>query len=137
MRVAWYLTKQKRNHIRAPRSALQLFFIQGNSNLQQKCTSNVQTTKNRVNKCMVLKIMYSCKMKRVSSKLFMQTRKYGEFVGNKVKGRIFKRVFKKTKHVKFSGKQTFLTPWYTCVSRGKKCLFFGKFGVRCFLETPV
>ena len=24
-----------------------------------------------------------------------------------------------------------------CVSGGKKCLFFGKFGVLCFLETPV
>ena len=26
---------------------------------------------------------------------------------------------------------------YMCVSGGKKCLFFGKFGVFCFLETPV
>ena len=26
---------------------------------------------------------------------------------------------------------------YVCVSGGKKCCFFGKFGVRCFLETPV
>ena len=24
-----------------------------------------------------------------------------------------------------------------CVSEGKKCLFFVKFGVLCFLETPV
>ena len=24
-----------------------------------------------------------------------------------------------------------------CVSGGKKCLFFGKFGVLCFFETPV
>ena len=24
-----------------------------------------------------------------------------------------------------------------CVSGGKKCLFFGKFGLLCFLETPV
>ena len=24
-----------------------------------------------------------------------------------------------------------------CVSGGKKCLFFGKYGVLCFLETPV
>ena len=48
--------------------------------------------------------------------------------------------FKKTKHVKFPEKQTFLTSWYTHVhdrvSRGK-CSFFGKFGVLCFLETPV
>ena len=26
---------------------------------------------------------------------------------------------------------------YVCVSGGKKCSFFGKFGVLCFLETPV
>ena len=47
--------------------------------------------------------------------------------------------FKKKKHVKFSEKQTFLTPWYThvCVLGGKKCSFFGKFDVLCFLETPV
>ena len=29
------------------------------------------------------------------------------------------------------------THTYVCVSGGKKCLFFGKFGVLCFLETPV
>ena len=48
--------------------------------------------------------------------------------------------FKKTKHVKFSGKRTFLTPWYAHVRvriRGKKCSFFWKFDVFCFLETPV
>ena len=37
---------------------------------------------------------------------------------------------KKTKHVKLSEKRTFLTP---C----KKCSFLGKFGLLCFLETPV
>ena len=26
---------------------------------------------------------------------------------------------------------------YVCVSGGKKCLFFGKFGMLCFVETPV
>ena len=35
--------------------------------------------------------------------------------------------FKKTKHVRFSEKRTFL----------KKCSFFWKFDVLCFLETPV
>ena len=47
--------------------------------------------------------------------------------------------FKKTKHAKFFEKRTFLNPWYTyvCVSGVKKCSFFGKFGVLCFLETPV
>ena len=28
------------------------------------------------------------------------------------------------------------THTYVCVSGGKKCSFFGKFGVVCFLETP-
>ena len=52
--------------------------------------------------------------------------------------------FKKAKHAKISEKQTFLTPWYAqkkskrnSVSGGKKCLFFGNFGMLCFLETPV
>ena len=29
------------------------------------------------------------------------------------------------------------THTYVCVSGGKKCLYFGNFGVLCFLETPV
>ena len=65
-------------------------------------------------------------------------------VGNKAKGRISKRVFQenkahqifrktnisyhtKTHHAKFSEKRTLLN----------KCMFFGKFGVLCFLETTV
>ena len=43
----------------------------------------------------------------------------------------------KKKHVKFSEKRTFLTHTHVCVSGGKKCSFFGKFGVLCFLVTPV
>ena len=60
-------------------------------------------------------------------------------VGNKAKGRILKRD-KITKGAKFSKKRTFLTPdthTYMCVSGGKKCLFFKKFGGACFLVTPV
>ena len=50
--------------------------------------------------------------------------------------------YKKTKHehAKFSVKQTFLTTdthTYVCVSEGKKHPLFGKFGVLCFLVTPV
>ena len=40
----------------------------------------------------------------------------------------------------FPKKEHFLTPdMYTCVcvSGGKKCSFFGKFNVLCFLATPV
>ena len=44
--------------------------------------------------------------------------------------------YKKTKHTKCSEKRLFLTPWYTYVSEGKKCSFFGKFGV-LFLITSV
>ena len=55
------------------------------------------------------------------------------------KGKSQNGCFKKTKHVKFSEKRLFLTPWYphVCVSGGKKCSFFGKFGLLCFLKTPV
>ena len=56
------------------------------------------------------------------------------------KGESRNRYFKKTKHVKFSEKQLFLTPWYVHVRvriGGKKCSFFGKFDLLCFPETPV
>ena len=51
------------------------------------------------------------------------------------KGEYQNGCFKKTKDSIFSKKQTFFT--YVCVSGGKKCWFFGKLGVLCFLETPV
>ena len=41
--------------------------------------------------------------------------------------------FKKTKHIKFSEKRTFLVH----VSGGYKFTFFGKFDVLCFLDAPV
>ena len=56
-------------------------------------------------------------------------------VGSKAKGSISKRSspnYPKSDH--------FLPPdtnTYLCVSGGKKCSFFGKFGVLCFFETPV
>ena len=63
------------------------------------------------------------------------------FVGNKAKGRISKRVFQENKARQiFRKNEHFLPPdthTYVCVSGGKKCSFFGKFGVLCFLETPV
>ena len=43
-----------------------------------------------------------------------------QFVGNKAKGQTSKRVFQRR-----GG------------GRGKKCSFFGKFGVLCFLEIPI
>ena len=53
------------------------------------------------------------------------------------KGEFQNGCFKKRKHAKFSEERTFLNPLKrTCVSRGKKCSFFGKFGVLCFPEHP-
>ena len=63
-----------------------------------------------------------------------------QHIGNKAKRPITKRVFQENKGRQFSKKRTFLTPWYAhirCVSGGKRCSFFGKFGVLCFLETSV
>ena len=42
----------------------------------------------------------------------------------------------------FPKNEQFLPPYmhtyvHVCVSGGKKCSFFGKFGLLCFLETPV
>ena len=53
--------------------------------------------------------------------------------------------YKKTKHVKYSKKRTFLTLWYAnarkkcslCISGSKKFSFFGKFGRLCLLVTAV
>ena len=51
--------------------------------------------------------------------------------------------YKKTKHIKFSTKRTFLTPYVcaylvcVCVSGSKKCSFFGKFGLLCSPVTHV
>ena len=79
-------------------------------------------------------------------------------IGDNAKGLISKRRFtKKTKHTRFLKKCTFFTTWYAhelfykivnstvsffakklaCVSGGKKCSFFGKFGVLSFLVSFV
>ena len=46
-------------------------------------------------------------------------------------------VSRKQSTPKFPKNKHFLPHTYVCVSGGKKCLFFGNFGVLCFLETPV
>ena len=56
------------------------------------------------------------------------------------KGKSQNGCFNKTKNAKFFENRTFLTPWYAHLRmpiKGKKCSFLGKFGVLCFLETPV
>ena len=65
-----------------------------------------------------------------------------EFVGNKAKRRILKRVgaSRKQSTPNFAKNEHFLSPdthAYVCVSGGKKCSFFAKFVVLCFLKTPV
>ena len=60
-----------------------------------------------------------------------------QFVGNKAKGRIAKRMFQEYKTPNSPKNEHFLpTDMHTvCVSSGKKDSFFRKFGVLCFLET--
>ena len=48
------------------------------------------------------------------------------------KGKSQNGCFPKNKHFLPPDRHT-----YGCVSGGKKCSFFGKFGALCFLETPV
>ena len=63
-----------------------------------------------------------------------------QFVGNKAKRLISKRVFQENKAYQFFPKINVSPPdtqRYVCVSGVKKRLFFGKFGVLCFLETPI
>ena len=58
-----------------------------------------------------------------------------KIVGNKAKAWISKWVFQGIK-----ARQFFRKKWTfpnLCVSGGKTCSFFGKFGVLCFLEIPV
>ena len=62
-------------------------------------------------------------------------------VGNKAKGPISKWVLQENKAQQIFRKMKTFHPLIrtcTCVyQRGKKFLFFGKFGMLCFLETPV
>ena len=58
-----------------------------------------------------------------------------KIVGNKATG-----VARKQNTSNFPKNKYFLPPdmhTHVCVSGGKKCSFFGKFGVFCFLVTPV
>ena len=65
-----------------------------------------------------------------------------QFVGNKAKGRISRRwVFQENKARQISRKTNNSYPLIrtrTCAYQGvRNVCFFGKFGVLCFLETPV
>ena len=67
------------------------------------------------------------------------TFRIGQFVGNKAKGRISKRVLQENKARQIFRKRAFLTPPDThtcmCVSGGEEFSFFGKCGVLFFLVT--
>ena len=62
-------------------------------------------------------------------------RKKSSYVGNMAKGRIWKPVFQESKAHQISISKHFLP--HLCVSEGKKCSFFGKFDVLCFLQAPI
>ena len=59
--------------------------------------------------------------------------KSGNFVANKAKGQISKRVFQENIARQIFRKTKIS---YLCI-RGKKCSFSGKFAMLCFLEIPV
>ena len=62
------------------------------------------------------------------------------FDGNKGKERISKWVFQENKVCQIFWKTKIfysLIRTHTCLSGGKKCSFYRKFGMLCFLETPV
>ena len=66
--------------------------------------------------------------------LLMKKKNVYQFVGNKTKRRILKRVFQENKARQLFRKTNIS---YVYVSGGKKRSFFAKFGVLCFLETHV
>ena len=59
-----------------------------------------------------------------------------KLIKNKAKGRISKRVFQESK-ARQNFRETNISYPLIRTCTGKKCLFFGNFGVLCFLETPV
>ena len=68
-------------------------------------------------------------LKLITWKLFHDP----EIVGNTAKGRISKRMFQENKACQIFRK----TNISYSASGSKKCSFFGKFDMLCFLETPI
>ena len=67
-------------------------------------------------------------------------RKQWQIIGSKAKRRISKRVFQENKARQIFWKANISYPLirrHTCLYLYHKCSFIGKFGVLCFLETPV
>ena len=71
--------------------------------------------------------------------IFVQEKSMDSFVGNMAKGRISKRVFQENKARQIFQKTNHSYPliYLRVRIRGKKCSFFGRFGVLSFIETPV
>ena len=67
--------------------------------------------------------------------------KLSKIVGNNAKGRISKRVFQENKACQIFRKMNISYPLIistrTCAQQGVRNVRFSKFGVFCFLETPV
>ena len=63
-------------------------------------------------------------------------RQLQQFAGNKAKGPISEWIFQENKARQIFRKMNISYP-LVCVSGSKKCSLFEKFGVLCFLETPV
>ena len=67
--------------------------------------------------------------------------KLSKIVGNNAKGRISKRVFQENKACQIFRKMNISYPLIistrTCAHQGVRNVRFSKFGVFCFLETPV
>ena len=60
-----------------------------------------------------------------------------KFVGNKAKGRTSKRVLPEKKARQIFRRTNIFYPRTYAYQRVKNVRFFGKFGVLCFLETPI
>ena len=76
----------------------------------------------------------------LKNKHFLPPYAIEQTVGNKAKGQISKLIFQDNKARQIFQKTGIYFPliritW--CVSGGKKCPFFGKLDVICFLETPI
>ena len=85
-------------------------------------------------------IPYICTVHRAGNVKIMMFNYVGQFVDNKAKGRISKWVLQEKSTPNFLKKEHFLLPdthTLQYVSGVKKCLFFRKFGVLCFLVAPV
>ena len=103
------------------------FYLEGNTNLKERKPSVESKLSNTMfQKCIQLRLDAAMSiLAGLKSSVIRQ------------KGESQNGCFKKAKHVKFSKKRTFLTPWYAHLRVRNVCFSAWKYGVLCFLETPV